>query len=444
MATSRPARSQSIDSHDMQGDSDQEHEDGVASQAGPSRRKGKGKATKESDRKAQNRIAQREFRQRKQAYIKELEAKVKMQELGKDEQVERLGEAVRTLLDENDRLRQLLAGLSGFIGEGLGGALPRLKTTLPDFERLISRSYIDTATGALGFDELGIATKTNGNSQNRPHSQTVERNPAPTSLPPTHYSTYPPPDYGNGFLESNDHTSSSQSKSQPSRSSSGPAAYPASSNSLQYPQEAQYSLPAPISAPPPHPTIPQATSSYRGDERDGHRFSDGGQESEVFARWCMEKVRDGNPEEAETAIVQAGLEPTNNNAIQAMQLISYHMKSKREHPEYNLPPSLKATPTQTLVPHSPIFDGIIFPSLRDRLILLKDQYPLEELTKDLIQAIRIHGNDLLLAENWEVEETFLRKYWFVIDETVLNITNKWRKERGDKELDMKSIVPDME
>ena len=33
---------------------------------------------------------------------------------------------------------------------------------------------------------------------------------------------------------------------------------------------------------------------------------------------------------------------------------------------------------------------------------------------------------------------------FVIDETVLEISNKWRKERGESELDMKSIVPDME
>jgi hypothetical protein len=80
-------------------------------------------------------------------------------------------------------------------------------------------------------------------------------------------------------------------------------------------------------------------------------------------------------------------------------------------PDYTLPPSLKATPTQTLVPHSAIFDGIIFPSLRDRLILLKDQYPLEELTKDLVGGLSIHGNDLLLAENWEVDESFLRKYW---------------------------------
>ena len=84
---------------------------------------------------------------------------------------------------------------------------------------------------------------------------------------------------------------------------------------------------------------------------------------------------------------------------------------ERSDPDYILPPSLKATPTQTLVPHNAIFDGIIFPSLRDRLILLKDQYPLEELTRDLLQAIRIHGNDLLLAENWEVSIEFLKKYW---------------------------------
>ena len=33
---------------------------------------------------------------------------------------------------------------------------------------------------------------------------------------------------------------------------------------------------------------------------------------------------------------------------------------------------------------------------------------------------------------------------FVIDESVLEISNKWRKERGESELNMKSIVPDMD
>jgi len=55
------------------------------------------------------------YLQRKQAYIKELEAKVKLQEMGRDEQIERLTDAVRVLLEDNDNLRQLLAGLGGYI-----------------------------------------------------------------------------------------------------------------------------------------------------------------------------------------------------------------------------------------------------------------------------------------------------------------------------------------
>lgn len=103
------------------------------------------------DRKAQNRIAQREFRQvspgipispakslsdgflaqRKQAYVKELEAKAAMMEMSRDEQFNRFSEAFRTLLEENQKLRTLLQTLSGFIGEGLGGALAKIGTDLP-------------------------------------------------------------------------------------------------------------------------------------------------------------------------------------------------------------------------------------------------------------------------------------------------------------------------
>lgn len=35
--------------------------------------------------------------------------------MGRDEQIERLMDAVRVLLEDNDNLRQLLAGLGGYI-----------------------------------------------------------------------------------------------------------------------------------------------------------------------------------------------------------------------------------------------------------------------------------------------------------------------------------------
>jgi len=87
------------------------------------------------------------------------------------------------------------------------------------------------------------------------------------------------------------------------------------------------------------------------------------------------------------------------------------MRNKRDNPNYKLPPSLRATITQSSVPHSPFFDGIIFSSLRDRLILLKDQYDLATLLGDLIEAFSIHGQDCLVPQNWELSEAFLRKYW---------------------------------
>lgn len=49
------------------------------------------------------------------------------------------------------------------------------------------------------------------------------------------------------------------------------------------------------------------------------------------------------------------------------------MKNKHTNPSYHLPPALRATVVQETIPHSPLLDGIIIPSLRDRLILSQDQ-----------------------------------------------------------------------
>jgi hypothetical protein len=69
-------------------------------------------------RKAQNRIAQREFRQRKQQYIRDLEARVEVLSGDKEERIELVMLLVKNLLKENKELRGMIKGMAGFVGEG--------------------------------------------------------------------------------------------------------------------------------------------------------------------------------------------------------------------------------------------------------------------------------------------------------------------------------------
>ena len=55
---------------------------------------------------------------------------------------------LKTLIDlmqENMTLRNLLRGLSTFIGEGAGGLLPKLGWDVSDFNTYLNRSETDTA-----------------------------------------------------------------------------------------------------------------------------------------------------------------------------------------------------------------------------------------------------------------------------------------------------------
>ncbi|SNX83022.1 uncharacterized protein MEPE_01728 [Melanopsichium pennsylvanicum] len=75
-------------------------------------------------RKEQNRAAQREFRQRKQQYIRALEARVELLSSDHDTQVNRLRFALRHLLAENNSLRGIVGSLANFIGSrAIGGCL---------------------------------------------------------------------------------------------------------------------------------------------------------------------------------------------------------------------------------------------------------------------------------------------------------------------------------
>jgi hypothetical protein len=94
-----------------------------------------------AQRKAQNRVAQREFRQRKQQYIRALEARVELLSSDHDTQVDRLRYALRGLLAENNQLRSLLGCMSAFIGtEMLGGPLQKAGMSRKELETIILSS----------------------------------------------------------------------------------------------------------------------------------------------------------------------------------------------------------------------------------------------------------------------------------------------------------------
>ncbi|CCO26983.1 hypothetical protein BN14_01016 [Rhizoctonia solani AG-1 IB] len=127
-----------------------EHYDGSGaasgSKSGNKSGRKKSAVNSQAARRDQNRIAQREFRLRKQQRIRDLEARVEILSEGQDEAYAQLRDVIRDLMDENTALRGLLRDVAGFVGEGLGGTLkPRTGWDPNRFREFCERGETDTA-----------------------------------------------------------------------------------------------------------------------------------------------------------------------------------------------------------------------------------------------------------------------------------------------------------
>jgi len=128
------------------------------------------------------------------------------------------------------------------------------------------------------------------------------------------------------------------------------------------------------------------------------------------------------------------------NKNEAYKLIQYHLDNFKRNPNYCLPLSLRPTLVQKTVPHESVMDNILHPELRDRMILLRARYSLPDCLIDYRRNIVLHGDDVLAHSNWEISEPFLRKYGFLIEQSTLNVSNRWRKERGEPELRLTELT----
>jgi len=124
-------------------------------------------------------------------------------------------------------------------------------------------------------------------------------------------------------------------------------------------------------------------------------------------------------------------EPKKNDAY---KLIHYHLDNYKRNSAYCLPSSLRPTLVQRTVPHESVIDSILHPELRDRMILLRGRFDLVDCLHDYRTEVTIHGDDVLAHNNWEISESWLERYKYLVDQQTLTIANRWRRERGESEL----------
>ncbi|WVQ74528.1 hypothetical protein IAR50_004129 [Cryptococcus sp. DSM 104548] len=528
-----------------------ESDDEDSSRAGSAAPEDGGKGSSSSQvRKAQNRIAQREFRLRKQQYIRDLEAKVQVLEANKEERVGLMTLLVRNLLKENKDLRGMVRSMASFVGEGLGSCLPRLGLTADQLDAVVNRADTDTAyeaflnlkatremqdanpgiklgelrrrttaagkrkrtteaetPSAAGDDEqqmpdAGPSSASKGKGKT-PQSEGVKRTKSVDGPFIADEYTYLFPDLDGMFM-----TSEFDLTSQPTVDRSG--ANPPSGQSrpdqrypgqvADRPQINGYSDPASYSgeiesgfgltlppstlgapdlgvvagqspsspyppAPPMHqtqthpPLVPDFASTcvpppFHAASRPQSQppslnrtpplqMPDRETPAQTVARLVpagrnnfgvpgmSQEELEGRKKAQDQLVKSIEESDASDRKLEAMQLITYHLNNFRMNHEYHLPPSLRPTVIQRTVPHEHAIDGICFPSMRDRMILLRGRYDLVEVFHALLSEFTLHGDDVLDHRSYEISEKFVREFTILVDDVAVDISNKWRALRGE-------------
>lgn len=82
--------------------------------------------------------------------------------------------------------------------------------------------------------------------------------------------------------------------------------------------------------------------------------------------------------------------------------------------------------------------------MRDRMILFRDLFDLDDCFRCLLDGSVFHGGDPAIAGNWQIPAEFFEKYWFLtIDYDLRRYTNKWRKKQGLEEIHSPSAAADI-
>ncbi|KAI9313589.1 hypothetical protein BX666DRAFT_2030361 [Dichotomocladium elegans] len=97
---------------------------------------------------------------------------------------------------------------------------------------------------------------------------------------------------------------------------------------------------------------------------------------------------------------------------------------------------LQPTLLQLAIPHDPRIDLIPTPHMRDRMIIFRDLMDYDRCFTMLLNGAVYHGGDPTMAESWELPAEFFSEFWYLTINYDFKYTNKWRLLKGLPELEI--------
>ncbi|KAG2213124.1 hypothetical protein INT47_011273 [Mucor saturninus] len=95
---------------------------------------------------------------------------------------------------------------------------------------------------------------------------------------------------------------------------------------------------------------------------------------------------------------------------------------------------LQPTILQLAIPHDPRIDLIPTPHMRDRMIIFRDQMDYDRCFAMLLNGALYHGGDPTMSASWELPAEFFTEFWYLAINYDVNRTNTWRRLKGLPEI----------
>ncbi|KAG0172775.1 hypothetical protein DFQ28_002936 [Apophysomyces sp. BC1034] len=161
-------------------------------------------------------------------------------------------------------------------------------------------------------------------------------------------------------------------------------------------------------------------SAKTGQERprENRKKAEEEEEEEEASDMDEDSDNDNNDDDVIVPVMLRPCEPLRPRPAQPSSLLSSNLTVVQSlcfqsRQQFKVPYNNQPTLLQLMIPHDPRIDLIPTPHMRDRMILFRDQFDLNDCFQCLLGHAIFHGGDPTVAANWQIPAEFFEKFWFL-------------------------------